>query len=188
MRPQIISYEGKKVRLRPLKAEDKEYTIIWRNDPEVRDISLGYRFPITEPMESKWYDTYLDDTNKNTVFFAIEDLSDGKFVGIIGLREIDWISRTSYFSIIIGEQNKQGRGIGSDAMHILYRYAFECLSIRKICLEVASFNERAIKFYKNFGFKIEGTLKEQIYYGNNFYDMIIMSFFKDDYYKKYSGN
>ena len=99
------------------------------------------------------------------------------------LYNIDWISRTAYYGILIGITNRQGKGIGCEATHIICRYAFEALNIRKICLEVVSFNLEAKKLYEKVGFKIEGRLKKQIYLDHQFYDLIIMGLFKDRYYK-----
>jgi UDP-4-amino-4,6-dideoxy-N-acetyl-beta-L-altrosamine N-acetyltransferase len=178
----MISYQGKKTRLRPIKTGDIERLLKWRNDPEVRDYAMGYRFPITEAMETRWIEKVSDDQSKSIIVFAIEDLADDKHVGITQLSRIDWISRFSYLSIMIGEKDRWDKGIGTESMHILLSYAFYCLNLRKIYLEVLNFNEKAKKFYEEIGFEIEGRLKKHIYLGNNYYDVIIMALFKDNYY------
>src|SRR5262249_12170882 len=40
---------GRVARLRPLRAADRATSVRWRNDPDIRDNVLGYRFPITAP-------------------------------------------------------------------------------------------------------------------------------------------
>ena len=45
---------GRLARLRPLRAADRITSVRWRNDRDIRDNVLGYRFPITEAMEADW--------------------------------------------------------------------------------------------------------------------------------------
>lgn len=181
----MFKYEGKKVRLRPLQLNDKERSIIWRNDPEIRDRALSYRFPVTEPMEDNWYNKMLTGDDSTKVYFAIENKDDRQHIGFIHLYDIDYISSTCYFGIIIGEKDQQGQGKSIDAMHIIFRYAFSFLNLRKINLEVASFNHKAIRIYKKFGFTEEGVLRQQIFMCGNYYDKHSMGLFKEEYYKLY---
>lgn len=175
----MISYEGKLCRIRPLKADDIQRTIHWRNDPAVRDLSLGYRFPVTQKMEERWLETAMDDQSRTRVNFAIEENTTGDLVGLIHLNEIDWIARRSYFGIVIGEKQYQGRGIGKESMILLFRFAFNYLNLRKICLEVASFNTAGIGLYQKFGFAHEGLLMEHFFLDGKYHDLVLMSIFVD---------
>jgi len=177
----MITHEGRVARLRPLRASDRERTLSWRNDPEIRDNALGYRFPVTEVMEEKWIAHALDDQSRTRVIFAIEDRKDGRLVGLIYLTEIDWISRVASFGIMIGDKARQGRGIATDAMHLILRYAFSCLNLRKICLRVADYNTRAQALYDRLGFAVEGRLRQHVYLEDTFHDVILMALFRDDY-------
>jgi RimJ/RimL family protein N-acetyltransferase len=178
----MLSYEGEKSRLRPRKKEDMNDILKWENDPYLIENTGGSRFPVTEVMKEKQYEEALNDQSRTSVIFAIEDKEDRALAGIIQLNRIDWVSGTSYFAITIGEHEKRGKGIGTDAMHILFRYAFEYLNLRKIYLEVLDFNHSVRKAYGMFGFKKEGTLIEHVYLAHQYYDLHIMSLFKTDYY------
>lgn len=182
----MLSYKGRKIRLRPIQVNDKERSIIWRNDPEVRDMSLSYRFPVTEVMEDNWYRKALTGEDHQRVLFSIENVDDRKHIGFANLYNLDYIASVCYFSILIGDKEEQGKGKSREAMHLLFRFAFEHLNIRKINLEVASFNKKAIRLYNSFSFTTEGVLKQQLYINGDYHDKISMCIFKDDYYKKYS--
>ncbi|WP_409304920.1 GNAT family N-acetyltransferase [Peribacillus sp. SCS-155] len=182
----MFSFTGGKCRLRPFKKEDKELTLNWRNEPEIIENIMGYRFPVTEVMEEKWYESILDDQSRTRVLFAIEDLKDDALVGYIHLNQIDWISKTAYFGITIGEKSRRGKGIGTDAMDILFRYAFEYLNVRKIYLEVAEYNHAAKITYEKYGFNMEGILKEHFFLRNQYHDVIVMSLFSSDFYTKFN--
>lgn len=177
----MISYTGKKVRLRPLRVSDKSHTQVWRNDPDVRENALGYRFPVTDTMDAQWFDDALKDQCGKRAIFAIEDLADSACIGIVQLNRIDWIARLAYLSIVIGDMSRHGKGLGADAIHVLFRYGFGCLNLRKVCLEVPAFNERARRLYAELGFTEEGTLKEQLFLGSGYHDIILMGLFREAY-------
>lgn len=181
----MISYKGKKIRLRPLQPGDKERSIIWRNDPELRDMSLSYRFPVTEAMEDNWYRKALTGDDSTKVFFAIENLSNNRHIGFIHLYNVDYIAGHCYFSIVIGDKSEQGKGKAVESMHILFTFAFKHLNMRKINLEVAGFNNKALALYKEFGFTTEGILREQLFIDGSYHDKYCMGLFRADYCKKY---
>lgn len=178
---EMISYKGKKTRLRPIHKNDIEKSLIWKNDPEIRENVQGYRFPVTERMEEIWYESALNGQSRTKVIFSIESLKDNMFVGFIELNQIDWISRRCSFGITIGEKEYQNIGIGKDSIILLFNYAFEYLNIRKICLEVAAYNTKAINLYKKIGFIEEGILKEHLYLNNKYHDIILMRLFGTEF-------
>ena len=171
---------GSVCRLRPLRAEDRATCLIWRNDPELRGQMMGHRFPVTDEMEMHWLSRAMDDADRSLVAFAIEDISDGAFVGIIQLKQIDWTSRTAYLGIFVGDPQRQDRGIGAEALGMLLRFAFSDLNLRKVLLEVADFNESAIRLYLRYGFVEEGRLRQQYYLDGSYHDVLIMSVFQTE--------
>jgi len=123
---------GRKCRLRPLSRNDLAHSLKWRNDPAVRDAVLGYRFPVTEKMEEAWYDRVLADQGGKRATFAIEDLADNALVGFVHLFDIDWPCRLAHFGIVIGETDRQDRGIGGEATTLMMAYGFEALNLERI--------------------------------------------------------
>ena len=45
---------GNKIILRPMKSEDWEKTIQWRNDQNIKTLAMTHPFPVTEELEKKW--------------------------------------------------------------------------------------------------------------------------------------
>lgn len=162
-----------------------ERSILWRNDPEIRDMTLSYRFPVTQVMEENWYRKSMAGEDHTKVFFAIENNDDGKHIGFTHLYNIDFISSNAYFGIVIGDKSEHGKGKSKEAIHLILQFAFKQLNLHKINLEVASFNKKAIAVYRSFGFSTEGILKEQIFMDGLYYDRISMAIFRDDYYQLY---
>jgi RimJ/RimL family protein N-acetyltransferase len=175
--PAVI--EGRRARLRPLAASDVEQSVVWRNDPAVRDAQLGWPFPVTLPMEEKWYAEALSGQRQDRVTFAVET-QDGKLAGFVHLTHIDWISRTANFGITIGVKELQGRGIGKDATALVVAYAFDTLNLERIWLEVPAFNERAIRLYERIGFCHEGKLRAHAFADGRRHDVLIMGLLRGD--------
>jgi RimJ/RimL family protein N-acetyltransferase len=65
--------------------------------------------------------------------------------------------RCTGMTIIIGEKDKWGKGYGTEAGHLLVNYAFLRLDFHRVSICVVGFNERALKFWENLGFKKEGV-------------------------------
>lgn len=168
-----MKYELNNTRLRPVRADDAKISIAWRNDPEIRDMALGYRYPVTTAMEDAWYAKALSTDNKD-VFFAIEDISDGAFVGIVSLTQVDLVSANAFFGIVIGDRARQGRGLGRDALGLTLRYGFQMLRLNRVMLHVPAYNNRATALYESTGFKLEGLMREQVYLDGRFHDVRVM--------------
>jgi RimJ/RimL family protein N-acetyltransferase len=78
--------------------------------------------------------------------------------------------------VVIGEKDCWGRGIASETLALMLRKA-AAMRLRKILLEVAGDNPRAIALYKRAGFGTEGVLKRQLPRGQDFVDVLIMAAF-----------
>jgi RimJ/RimL family protein N-acetyltransferase len=174
---------GRKCRLRPLSRSDLIHSLKWRNDPAVRDAVLGYRFPVTEKMEEGWYDRVLADQGGKRATFAIEDLADGALVGLVHLFDIDWPCRLAHFGIVIGETDRQDRGIGSEATALMVAYGFETLNLERIELRVIDSNVRARHIYARLGFADEGRLRRAAFVAGATADVIVMGLLREEFRK-----
>jgi diamine N-acetyltransferase len=72
-------------------------------------------------------------------------------IGTIGLRNIDFRYGEGTLGIIVNAADVN-RGYGTDAIKALVRYAFENLGLRKVYLDVADGNDRAMRCYDRVGF------------------------------------
>lgn len=179
-----ILYEGARVILRPLKRSDRAASVAWRNDPAIRDNVMGYRFPVTAEMEKHWVERVLNDQSRSRVVLAIEDRSDRKLAGFVYLFDIDWISRTAEFGILIGERKRQGRGLAREALALMAHHAFRVLNLHRLYLRVPAYNRRAAALYRRFGFKEEGRLRQQVFLGRRHHDVLVMGLLRREYERR----
>ena len=173
---------GEKIILRPLKIEDLEKTHEWRNNLELIKLTQGIRFPKTMEMDRDWFNQALNDKSNRNIYFGVDEISSGDFVGIIQLNNIDYISGTAIWGFIIGDNEKQGKGYSVEAPTILFNYAFNVLNLRKIFGYPISYNNATFRMHQKIGnFKQEGVLKQHVFFDGEYHDVLILSIFKEDF-------
>ncbi|GAA0126244.1 MULTISPECIES: GNAT family protein [Clostridium] len=174
-------YSGEKVKLREYKKEDIRRAQKYMNDPEIKKLlNSNIPYPITFEDEERWYEGL--SVTKDTYNFAIETLEDNQYIGGCGINKIDWKNSVVVIGIFIGDKEYWNKGYGTDAINILIKFIFEQMNIRKIKLQVFSFNERAIRAYEKCGFKREGVLRQEIFRDGRYHDEIIMGLLRQEYY------
>ncbi len=119
---------------------------------------------------------------KSRVFpFAIRTLLGDRLIGRCELEITVWANREAFVGIGIGERADWGKGYGTDAMHILLRYAFTELNLQRVALNVFSYNERAIRCYEKAGFQHEGRLRHWLQRAGRRWDLVYMGILSADW-------
>ena len=168
------------IALRALEPEDVDVTVAWRNDPEIRDQVLSFRFPVSHVMEMDFIRRAIAGEGTNQCVAGIVDLFDDALIGLVYLRDIDWISRHAAFGMLIGRRDRQRRGFGRRALRLMLHQAFEVLNLERIYLFVADYNVRARRLYESSGFKHEGTLRRHVALGGHYYDLLVMGLLRSE--------
>ena len=144
----------------------------WRNDPElIETLGTGFNY-ISEEVDRDWYRDYLANRDKS-VRLAI--LAENRYVGNVNLTQINNIHRSAEFSILIGDSNFRGKGIGLHSSLEILNHGFKNLGLQRIWLSVLTSNEAAFNLYKKIGFEEEGILRKAIFKNGNFHNLQIMS-------------
>ena len=81
-------------------------------------------------------------------FCTLELKEGGDFVGIAGLRDIDWYNRAGEMGIILSPEY-WGKGYSGEAHYIIFKQAFEELALERIIFVTASSNTAMISFCRN---------------------------------------
>ena len=175
---------GEKIVLRPLKIEDLEKTHQWRNNLDLIKLTQGIRFPKTLEMDREWFLDALNDKSNRNIYFGIDEIKSGAFIGIIQLNNIDYISGTAIWGFIIGDKDNQGKGYSIEAPNLLFNYAFKILNLRKIFGYPIAYNEATLRMHQKIGnFVQEGVLNRHVFFDGIYHDVVIMSLFKEDFLK-----
>jgi RimJ/RimL family protein N-acetyltransferase len=168
---------GEHVILRAFEREDAERCYRWMNDPNIVR-TLKSRYPIAFSNEVEWLDRAMNP-GASERHFAIERKDDRSHIGNASLHDIDWISRTAWFGLFIGEPTAWNRGFGSDAIATLVRFAFDEMNLHKVRINVFDYNERAKHVLQNHGFVEEGKLVRDFYREGGWHDIVIFSIFRE---------
>lgn len=174
---------GNNIRLRPLQNGDETLFFRWRNDLEYIGLTRSFRLPKHQSVEQEWLESVMNDKSNKNIYFIIETIADSNAVGFVQLSTIDWISRNCMFGIAIPEKNFRGKGFGKEVMKLLFDYVFNFLNLKKIALEVISFNANSIHLYEKLGFKKEGELKQHYFWNGSYHDVLIYGLFKENFVK-----
>ena len=173
--------DGENVILRPLERSDYEvHYQRWLNDRRVTRYLYRGTFPMTGEQVARAYDDLLKSDADIELCVVTKD-AESRPVGIAGLHAINWIARSAEFRVLLGEPELWGRGLGTEIAQLMIAYGFELLNLNKVWLGVSLGNEGADRSYVKSGFKEEGTLRQEVYRNNQYYDVKRMSILRAEY-------
>lgn len=102
---------------------------------------------------------YIDSIIKDSKSRLIVAEENGKIIGlaksdIVSSPDVSLFVKRDYIDIstIVVDEQYRGRGVGQKLLDRIYEWAKE-VNISEVELSVFSFNETAVKFYENNGFK-----------------------------------
>ena len=121
------------------------------------------------------------ECGQNYVVFSIHALPEERVVGFIDLSGFNWQARSAWVAIGIGPAEYRGRGLGTQAMRLLTRYAFEHLNLNRINLNVFGYNPGAMRSYEKAGSVLEGRQRELLNRYGQRWDMVYMGLLRDDW-------
>ncbi|WP_251423868.1 GNAT family N-acetyltransferase [Lactococcus muris] len=124
---------------------------------------------------------FLKSLEEDNRYFFLIIAPDGAIIGESVINEIDWNLRCANFRIALYHQTERRKGIGTWATEITRDFAFEKLKLRRLELDVYSFNPGAEKVYLKAGFKREGILRDAVMDGDRYADVILMSMLENEW-------
>ena len=172
----------------------KEFTDEHLNDPRyfswLRDLEIIvwiYRMEYLLPLSFSSLKNYVDNLRSSGTdcFFAIHENDPGEFIGTLRIGHIDWRVGSADLGVLIGEQEKTGRGYASDALRIATRYAFSVLSLRRLTGGTPASNVGMRKCFDHLGFKQEGCLRNHLLISGEFVDHVLYGLLKKDLNDEY---
>lgn len=161
-----------------MEESDVEHKVNWFNDEEVRK-TLNVEFPISVIGTKKWLHHVTQNPKRKD--FIICSVSDDMPIGYIGLVNIDLTNHKAESYLGIGNKHYWGKGHASEARRLILDYAFDELALNRVYSYVWSENQTMQHINKKVGFKIEGTLRDDIYYQGKYRDKVLMSVLKSEY-------
>jgi len=171
--------EGKNIYLRAMEPHDMDCYWEMLNNPSISSNVVGWSFPVSKHEQLQWYERTITD-KKNMRFTVVLKESD-KAVGMVTLSSIDWQNRSATHGIKLHPSCPKGKGIGTDAVMTLMKYAFEEVNLHRLDGSWIDYNTASINLYTKCGWVVEGVKKEAIFRDGEYHDLKITGITKDEY-------
>jgi RimJ/RimL family protein N-acetyltransferase len=164
-------FKGRLICLGPIDHDkDPETFAHWSNDPEyLRMLGPEAAMPVsTAQMKKKLekIEKQIED-EKNLYYFTVRLISEDpvendRLLGFARIYWIEWNSGSGYVQIGIGEASDRHKGYGSDALHLLERFAFAELNLFALRATIPEYNTAALGFIERAGFLVEARQREAL--------------------------
>lgn len=149
----------------------------WMNDREIVKFLESRLRPVSVENLRKYI--LAQNEEAHTLFLAIVDKGKDKHIGNIKLGPINTIHRYGDIGIIIGEQDFWGKGLATEAIATITKFAFKNLDLNKVTAGCYNNNAGSLKAFQKAGFEIEYVQKKQYLFEGEFIDAYKLCRFKD---------
>jgi RimJ/RimL family protein N-acetyltransferase len=153
---------GELVDLRRHLPANRDAFIRWYGDREIAEMLRHDLEPLTPIQARGSFDTIIMPMSARGHCWAIHDHATGALIGSTALTDVNQVSRSALFRIVIGEKSFWGKGRGTEATRLVVAEAFQRLGLTRVRLEVFADNERARRAYRRVGFRETGQHTEWV--------------------------
>lgn len=121
----------------------------WENDPAIyTDMDLFTTYQYDEAAVDRYFES---KQNPSRVLFAV--MKDGKPIGELQLKQIDWENKACTLSIHMQNDTVKGHGYGTCAEWLALQYAFDTLGMVVVNADTVIKNTRSQHVLEKIGFK-----------------------------------
>jgi RimJ/RimL family protein N-acetyltransferase len=174
--------QGKRVYLRGLERGDLKLLHKMMNDEEVMEWAR-FRPDHTITMEAleKEYEGELKGESPTRRTFAIVDKKSGRVIGWSSIRWYRPFHTSADIGLAIGDKKLRGKGVGTEVTGLLTALAFEQYNMHKVELFTRGDNMAMIRSAEKNGFRIEGRIRETLYFNGKFHDGVQMGVLREEF-------
>jgi len=171
---------GERLYLRPVEAGDAEL-IAHLDAVETDTFMWRHRIP-TSPLE---HDRFIADAYRHqppeSVWFSVCLRDDDRFIGNVGVTDIDWLHRTGETATLLGPAEIRGHGYGTEAKHLLLEYCFDRIHMHVLRSDVDEPNTRSAAALAKQGYRPAGRRKWHDVKDGRYFDMLLFDVTRPDW-------
>jgi RimJ/RimL family protein N-acetyltransferase len=172
---------GELVNLRAVERSDAPCLYHWFNDPEVmRYWGLADATVSLAEIQRRIEEWLAREAELGRPAAFIIETLDGEPLGLLLTSRESQQHRSLELSLVIGERERWGRGLGTDALEAFLDICFAQWGIHRVWLRSEAYNERAHRLYRRCGFRQEAVLRQASFVDGQFHDVLIFSRLADD--------
>jgi len=170
---------GKKVYLRLLTLDDIDKGWLqWVNDPKISGGLNSVSYPTTRKDLEKYHE---ESNSPHAVMFAVCVKEDDRYIGNARIRKIDKENKRCTYGRLIGDLEYRGKGIGTEVLELILRYAFVNLGMNRVWTEIFDDNEVSIRSNEKAGMRQEGIIRQAYYKNGSPKDVVMMSMLREEF-------
>lgn len=174
-----MNIRGKTVLLRAIDASDLPALHLWANDPDLQHGLGGWHFPTSMRDQDSWLASLSCKSLDQR--FAIQAPNLG-LVGTANLVDIDWKNRNAFHGMMLGAKEARGRGLATDTVMAVMRYAFDELGLERLNGSMIEYNQASLDLYVGrCGWKIEGRQRNAYFRSGRYWKRILVGVTRADY-------
>ena len=175
----VRGLRGEHVYLRPLEPDDAEIVHRWYEDTRIQ--TLMGDLPISLARRRARYEKAATEDGDDVFRFVVCLLADDTPIGRADLFDIDRANGSCAFGITIGDPDRWGQGLGTDAVNALVDFAFGQLRMERVWLDTDEHNARALAVYAKAGFVTEGRFRRAWFQDGRWADDIRMAMLREEW-------
>ena len=112
--------------------------------------------------------------NSDANLIGLIMFNDNHPIGLMAYLDVDYGQFKAELRKMIGEPEFRGRGLAKEASALWIDYGFSTLNLQKIYLNTLNTNIRNIRLNEELGFRVEGIMRNEVYFDNCFHDVLRM--------------
>jgi len=171
------------IRLEQFERSDFKQLIEWISDEELLTNWSGslFNFPLTDE-SLDWYieDTNITGSSDAFVYKVVETINEN-IIGHISLGGISWKNRSARISRVFIGNSHRNKGYCVEMIRAALKIGFEELQLHRIHLGLYDNNSAALKCYEKSGLKVEGILRDILWYKEKWWSMIEMGMLEHEW-------
>jgi RimJ/RimL family protein N-acetyltransferase len=171
---------GERVYLRPLEMADADGLAAM--DAAETDTFMWRGREPSSPLEHEaWIKRLYKEQPPGDVWFAVCTREDDRFIGIVGVVDLDWLHRTGETASMLGPAEIRGREYGTEAKHLLLEYCFDRLLLHVLKSEVDEPNTRSAAALGKQGYRPAGRRRWTDVKGGRYVDALLFDVTRADW-------
>ncbi len=162
-----LPLNGKRIKIRAFeKTWDMEMLEKWLEDKN------GRHFLMSRSTAQETSLNNLIETESN--IFGVVTLPDNTPIGLVAFLNHDVLQKKTELRKLIGDPMMRGKGFAKEATKLWIQYGIIKLGLKKIYLNTLDTNIRNIKLNEELGFKMEGILRNEVFFDDKNHDVLRM--------------
>lgn len=170
------------IKLRRFEESDFEDLINWMSTDKslLQWSGTKFTYPLTKIQLQKYLDE-MKNNESNILIYSAINTKTKELIGHIALSEIDKENKSARVGKIVIDKIQRNKGFCQTILREALKIAFDELTLHRVSLGVFDYNKEAISCYKKVGFVLEGTLRDERKYKDEYWNLNEMSILEHEW-------